>query len=165
MATLDILTSGARPALIKIDVPLARGEMPCRLLYGVPSFVAWLSNDLPSVDPGRLGASETPQEQLDYRFYQWIAGHEIKYNRMFKDLMPAADEVWEMKTVDVRVFGWMDRSCIFIAVFGDYADLYKGPRSKNSYSNAISKVKEVRRLIDLDDPKFKGGTFDELVCV
>jgi hypothetical protein len=74
MATLDILTSGARPALIKIDVPLARGEMPCRLLYGVPSFVAWLSNDLPSVDPGRLGASETPQEQLDFDF---ISGSQV----------------------------------------------------------------------------------------
>jgi hypothetical protein len=165
MATLDILTSEEAPALIKIDVPLGRGEMPCRLLYGVPSFVAWLSNDLPNLEPGRLSASEKPQEQLDYRFYQWTVGHRIKYDRMFKDLMPAADEVWEMKTVDVRVFGWMYRPCIFIAVLGDYADLYKNSRTKHSYSNAIGKVKETRRLIDLDEPKFTGGTFDELVCV
>jgi hypothetical protein len=165
MATLDILTSAARPELFRIEVPLERGVMPCRLLYGVPSFVVWLSSILPTLERGRLRASETPQEQLDYRFYQWISGGDIKYDRMFKDLMPTADEVWEMKTVDVRVFGWMYRPCVFIAALGDYADLFKGVSSRGSYANAIRKVKETRRLIDLDEPKFTGGTFDELVCI
>jgi hypothetical protein len=165
MATLDILTNRSTPALHRIEVPLEAGEMPRRLLYGIPDFISWLTNELPCLQPGRLKASETPQEQIDYRFYQWIAGHEIKYDRMFKDLMPSQDEVWELKTVDIRVFGWIYRPCVFISVLGDYADLYKGSRATNNYSTAINEVKRTRQLIELDEPKYTGGTFDALVRV
>jgi len=146
------------PALHKIDVPLDAGELPLRLLYGFPEFVAWLANDLPKIQPGRMRSSDSPKEQLDYRFYQWVSGQEIQFDRMFKDLSLAADEVWEMKTVDLRIFGWIYRPCVFIAVFGDYADLYKPPNIRKSYGRAVTKVKEARRHLALDEPKFTGVT-------
>jgi hypothetical protein len=79
--------------------------------------------------------------------------------------MPMSDEVWEMKTADIRIFGWMYRPRTFIAVFGDYADLYKGKTQRRSYEDARRKIKKARDILDLDPPKFTKGTFDELVSL
>jgi hypothetical protein len=53
----------------------------------------------------------------------------------------------------------------FIAVFGDYTDLYKGPTRTKSYESAKQRVIAAREKIDLDSPKFATGTFDDLVRV
>jgi hypothetical protein len=79
--------------------------------------------------------------------------------------MPREKEVWELKTVDLRLFGWMCKPKHFIGVLGDYADLYKGKSAKKSYEDAIAKVVSARDSLDLDEPKFAKGTFDELVRV
>jgi hypothetical protein len=121
MATLHNLVAAG--TLVSITVPLDSGELPERSIYGFPEFQHWLSHDLPNLEPGRLRASESPQEQLDSMMYRWIAGKRIVYDRMFKNLMPIQDEIWEMKTADIRVFGWIYRPLIFIAVFDDYTDL------------------------------------------
>ena len=163
MATITSLKE--QKLLFSISVPLDEGELPQRLIYGFPDFVRWLAVEAPNLQSGRLKAAENPQEQLDNLLYRWIAGKRIIYDRMFKDLMPMADEVWEMKTVDIRVFGWMYRPLTFIAVFGNYADLYKGTHARASYEDAKKKVKSARAQLDLDEPKFTPGVFDELVCI
>jgi hypothetical protein len=151
--------------LVGVTVPLDHDELSERLLYACPEFIRWLKEDLPKLEPGRLRAAETPKEQLDNLMYRWIAGKPIIYNRMFKDLMPMRDEVWEMKTVDIRVFGWIYRPCIFIAVFADYADHYKGRNHRASYTTARERVKAEREKMNLDEPKLTAGVFDDLVRV
>jgi hypothetical protein len=163
MATLSTLASDG--SLVAVTVPLDSRDLPQRLIYGFPEFVRWLREELPNLEPGRLKAKESPREQLDNMMYRWIAGKEILYNRMFKDLMPMKDEVWEMKTADIRVFGWMYRPLIFMAVFADYADNYKGQNRSASYTTARDRVKAERDRINLDEPKFTAGVFDDLVCV
>lgn len=163
MATLHKLVVAGM--LVPITVPLDDRELPERSIYGLPAFHHWLANDLPNLEPGRLRASESPKEQLDFLMYKWIAGKEIIYNRMFKDLMPMKDEIWEMKTADIRVFGWIYKPLIFMAVFGDYADLYKGPNAKATYEAAKQKVKASRASLNLDEPKFTPGAFHDLVCI
>jgi hypothetical protein len=162
MATLDILLQ--RQILIRILVPTRR-EAKLRWIYGFPCFQRWLSNDLPTLVPGRLQAADPPDEQVDSIFYRWITGKRIVYSRQFQDLMPMTDEVWEMKTADIRIFGWMYQPRKLIAVFGDYADLYKGRNKTRSYDDARRRVIEKRDNLDLDEPKFVSGTFDELVSV
>ena len=75
------------------------------------------------------------------------------------------DEVWEMKTADIRIFGWMAAPRKFVAVFADYADSYKGKNAKRSYEDAKKKVIAFRNKLTLDNPKIATGTFDELVSV
>ncbi len=91
----------------------------------------------------------------------------MTFGKMFKDLMPKDAETWEMKTVDLRVFGWIYKPKIFIAVFGDYADLYKGKNKSvkpiASYARAVNRVVRAREMLDLDEPKFVTGVYDELV--
>jgi hypothetical protein len=163
MATLPTLIQNG--LLVHVTVPLDQGELAERSIYGCAEFIRWLNHDLPHLESGRLRAADTPQEQLDNIMYRWIAGKPVIYDRMFKDLMPMQDEVWEMKTVDIRVFGWMYRPRIFIAAFADYADLYKGKVRKVSYQDAKRKVMTARDRLDLDEPKFAGGKFDDLVRV
>jgi hypothetical protein len=163
MATIHSLAAAGGP-LTLIAVPLGRAQ-PLRSIYGLSRFTNWMTNTLPNLQAGRLKGKETPQQQLDFRLFQWIAGKPIVYSRMFNDLMPHTDEVWEMKTLDVRVFGWMYRPLTFVAVFGDYADLYKGKTATRSYETAKADVIAARARLDLDLPKFTGGTFDELVSI
>jgi len=162
MATLDTLLSCQ--ALVRILVP-TDGAPRLRWIYGFPSFQNWLMHDLPKLEPGRLKAEDPPNEQVDNILYRWITGKEIRYTRQFQDLMPKLDEVWEMKTADIRIFGWMYQPLKFIALFGDYADLYKGTNASRSYHDALRRVKRERDELDLDPPKFATGTFDELVRV
>jgi hypothetical protein len=162
MATLDTLV--ARQALVRVLVP-TDGEPHLRWIYGFPGFQTWLAVDLPQLESGRLQAPDPPAEQVDNVLYRWITGKGILYARQFQDLMPGSDEVWEMKTPDIRIFGWMYQPRKFIAVFGDYADLYKGKNRRRSYEDARRRVKRERDRLDLDHPKFATGTFDELVSV
>jgi hypothetical protein len=166
MATLDTLLRQNPAVLHNVTVPLERHEFVCRWVYGLPGFLDWIKDDLPKLQTGRLRASETPQEQFDFILYKWVAGKTVRYDKMFKDLMPAADGVWELKTVDLRIFGWMYRPRKFIAVFADYADLYKGTAAKRSYLSAVKRVKTARDYLDLDQPKIATESkFDDLVCI
>jgi hypothetical protein len=161
MATIDTLLS--RGSLVKIAVPLARREFENRSIYGVPDFITWMGKNVPHMKTGRLQATNTPSEQLDDILRRWITGKPLRYGNVVKDLMPAADEVWELKTADLRIFGWIYQPRKYIAVLGAYADDYKGPHSPKHYKTARSHIMAVRRAIDLDEPKFATGKYDELV--
>jgi hypothetical protein len=163
MATIAILLD--QKVLTRIIVRLGSDERQKRFIYGFPEFQQWLEHELPALSPGRLRASETPLEQVDNALYRWVVGKPIIYNRQFKDLVPLSDEVWEMKTADTRIFGWMYKPLRFVAVFGDYADLYKGKSRKFSYEDAKKRVLAQRNKLDLDLPKYVTGAFDELVYV
>lgn len=83
--------------------------------------------------------------------------------RMFRDMRPQRDGVWELKTADLRIFGWMYRPCEFIAVCGGYADDYKEPTITRYYEDDKRAVIDARNTLPLDPPKCVIGAFDELV--
>lgn len=87
----------------------------------------------------------------------------MQYGPMFHDMDPAADEVWEMKTEDLRIFGWMYKPREFIAVQGGYADDYKKPTKSKNYADDRRDVVKARDALPLDGDKFVGGRFHELV--
>ena len=162
MATLSTL-SGAGGPVTSLTVPLRKGQLPQRSIYGLPEFMEGLTNDLPTWVCGRLKANQTPQEQMDGILHTWISGQTIRYSRMLQDLMPVTDEVWEFKKADLRIFGWFYRPRVFIAAFLDYADWYKGPTKKCYYGDTRDSVVRIRKTLDLDEPKFATGAFDALV--
>lgn len=165
MATIDTLASGANPELVPITVPLSRRQLPQRLIYGFPEFIDWINETLPTLTTGRLRSHMTPQDQLQWIFDKWIAGKTIRYEKMFSDLTPRDEEVWELKTPDIRIFGWIYKPCFFIAVFGDYADHYKHPTQIRTYNMARMRVVNARERLNLDEPKLARGVFDDLVSV
>lgn len=126
----------------------------------------WHQEELPNYVSGVLERPQTPQEQFDDILLRWNSGKPLRYNRALKDLTPVEKEVWEMKTADIRVFGWLYRPKQFMAAFAGYADDYKrqeGKPPKESYDEARDRVVAIRDRIDLDPPKFTTGKYDELV--
>jgi hypothetical protein len=112
---------------------------------------------------GRLKAELSPQEQLDIILKKWIGGERMIYSRMMQDLTPLRDEVWELKTADLRLFGWIYRPRVLIAVLLEYADWYKAPTKRYTYDDARMRVIEQRDKLDIDEPKYTTGEFSALV--
>jgi hypothetical protein len=129
-----------------------------------------MKEDLPGWTTGRLQADQTPQEQFDILLRRWTGNRPpLKYQLHFNDLMPSTDEVWEMKSADLRLFGWVYRPCVFIAAILGYADWYKQPNPKESYEDARRAVSMDRESLDIDlnvdGLKLTRGTFDALVGI
>jgi hypothetical protein len=161
MATLDNI-----PTVTKINVPLDRGEFEERRFYALPAYMNDSTNVVPALQAGRLNAPQSPIEQLDDILHRWIIGRPMRYGRWLKDLTPQSSETWELKTADLRIFGWIYRPKIFIGAFIGYTDDYKRHRNqpaRESYEDARDRVIQIRTKLDLDPPKFVTGVFDDLV--
>lgn len=161
MATFDRILQDKR--LIRVVIRLRHGEFNDRRFYAYPRCLEWMNSVVPTLVTGRLQSDLTPAEQLMTRLRQWITGKPMAYGRMFQDLMPPKDEVWELKTADLRIFGWMYRPREFIAVLGGYADDYKEPTKRKNYEDDRRAVVAAREALPLDGQKYVTGEFDELV--
>jgi hypothetical protein len=161
MATLTTLVEQRQ--LVRVTVPLRRNQFHDRILYAFPQCVEWMRNDVGKLTTGRLQSDRTPLEQLHSRLREWMADEPMRLGTMFSRMRPRTDYVCELKTDDLRIFGWMYQPKKFIAVFGDYADDYKIPTQIKSYDDAVRKVVEARANLPLDGDKFVKGNLDEHV--
>jgi hypothetical protein len=150
--------------LVKIEVPLGPGEgQPIRELFGLPSVKQWIDAVLPGL-PTEDGAAMSPKEELDELLFNYISSKgRMIYTKTFKDLIPSSDECWELKTWQLRVFGWFYRKDCFIAVHPDLAVRVK--RGTDGYRRAINKVKDARQRLPLDEPKFVGGVLSNVISI
>jgi hypothetical protein len=162
MATIATLVG--RQSLFKIEAVLGPNEgCPIREIYGVPDVRHWIANVLPQL-PTEAGTSRSPMEEFDDLLFNFISSEgRLRYGKMFKDLIPASEELWELKTWQLRIFGWFYRKDCFIAVHPDQTVRVKG--KSEGYRNAINKVKQVRMAIDLDEPKYVGGVITNVVSL
>jgi hypothetical protein len=148
MATLIELCESS--ALEVID-PLEVGELHWRNLYATRAFIEWLDDDLPKFKHNTLYSALTPTEQVFAVFYEYVSGDNFPLDRRFKKLNNTPDRyVWEFKTDEIRVFGWVPRKDAFICCFGDSKD---NIQVNNSYGLYIAKTVYVRDEMDLDEPK------------
>jgi hypothetical protein len=135
-------------AIKRIDVELHPREQPQRLLYGTPGFIVWLEERVTKNEKSPLFLEISPLQQLDNLFYEFVSGRPLVFSRQFRFVRAESNAVWEMKTPDLRVFGWfMKRDC-FVAVFGDWTNhvkdfaLYRGYRLE---------VRRLRRELGVED--------------
>ena len=93
-------------------------------MYGFPNVVNWLVNDLESVttlcsEPAE--GRQTPLEQVDFLFHEFISGADLSYYKRSHFMEPSSGGVWELKTPDVRLFGWFVCRNVFIMANVDSA--------------------------------------------
>lgn len=151
MATILHLAQQGGP-LVKLDPGLGQGEQEERMIYGAVDLVTWASNVLPGLPADR--STETPQEQLWDCWLRFCLGEVLHYGTHFKHLKHAGDGVWELKTVDVRIFGWFPTRDVFVAVEGDTKiELVRN----RSYGQHIRSVMAYRSSLPLDEPKYIAG--------
>jgi hypothetical protein len=140
----DLVDSGA---IVKIDVELAPRDQPLRLLYGTPQFIEWLQGLLRGDEPSQRLGQTSPAEQVDDLFHSFLSGEPLIFTRQFRVVRAEENAVWELKTPDIRIFGWfMARDC-FVAVFGNWADTVKDHDLYRGYRIAIRRL---RRELGID---------------
>jgi hypothetical protein len=141
----DLVNNGA---IVKIDVELAPRDQPLRLLYGTPQFIAWLRDILDGAGPSLQQLGHTsPAEQIDDLFHSFLSGEHLIFTRQFRVVRAEENAVWELKTPDIRIFGWFMAKDCFVAVFGNWADTIKDHDLYRGYRIAIRRL---RRELGID---------------
>jgi hypothetical protein len=109
--TLELVKSGA---LIKVDPVLGLRELEMRRIYLLPRAQKWVLEVLPETDSDRF-TEEKPDMQVDALIYEFCSGQPLEVGTRFKSLVHLADGIWELKTADVRLFGWfMQKDCFVV---------------------------------------------------
>ena len=159
MATLTTLTASG--ALVAIDPWLGPREQPWRRIFATPNVIDWLDNQLPSLepvmaDPLMTGGRMDPVEQIDHLFHEFVSGKDLSYYQACHIMSPATRGIWELKTTDLRLFGWFPAKDAFIV-----AEIESAARLKSIpglYGGYRDSAVRQRDAMDLDEPKAILGT-------
>ncbi|AIT79116.1 hypothetical protein JI59_04495 [Novosphingobium pentaromativorans US6-1] len=96
-----------------------------------------------------------PEEQLDGLLADFCEGVEIAVGTQFKCLIPQENGVWELKTPDVRMFGWFHQKDCFIATA---VDAKWRILEHHTYRGYIAEAAHLRSQLFGDDVQFIQGT-------
>lgn len=151
MATLEDLIAAGKIA--KHEADLENHELPERVVYFAPEFDAWSGGVLSGLGC-QHGRNRTPYEQTEQILYEFVIGRRLAYGSAYHPLDPLSAHVWELKTPDVRLFGWFPQRGHLIIVCGE---LKENLRKISDYAPHVGKVVAFRDALDLDEPKAVTG--------
>jgi hypothetical protein len=158
MATPDTLKTAG--LLEPVEVELDGNQQPQRLIYAHPRADSWLNGTLPQLEAdGYVEGALTPEEQADTLFYQFISGA-TAFQMAPNCLRPKDDGIWELRTHDLRVFGWFWRKGVFIISSVEQA---KRCKQLNLYAGYREQAKHDRNGMELDEPKFIPGELEDVL--
>jgi hypothetical protein len=146
MATTEQLIE--RKALTRVDVPLYGGERPWRSFLALERLIHWMTDALPSLE-GNWG-DLNPIQQLDAVLADFVSGAPLEFRRHVRVIRPHHDAVWELRTTDLRVFGWFAARNVFI---GSSAGLKHQIERYGLYPEHRDLAIKDRVALDLDPPK------------
>ena len=157
MATFGTLCD--RQALFRLGGGLEPGEQPMRLLFAFPHVVDWLANVMGDLPPDLSGGRQSPLEQVDDLLHDFVSGADLSYYRRTHSMEPWEEGVWELKTPDIRLFGWFHVRDTFIVANVDTAERCKSIGLYEGY-----RADTIRRRIrlDIDEPKFISGGYNHV---
>lgn len=158
MATLSELCE--RHKLQQLGGGLDENEQPIRLLYAFPHVVEWLENTLPGLEPILDDGRQSPLEQLDDLLHDFAAGEDLSYYQRSHSMRPTEHGVWELKTPDVRLFGWFKSKGVFVIANANSAFLCKKHKLYAGYREDTVRRRDV---LDLDMPKFVLGGYNDVL--
>jgi len=151
MATLLHLAGETGP-LFSLDV-LEPNQQAFRCVYASEKFKDWLENVLPTLQS--VWQTElTCEEQVGELLETFCSGDELDSSKQFHVLRPYRHGVWELKTGDIRIFGWFPKKDHFVGVVAH--DTYR-VKLHDLYVGFVGEVVRFRHNLDLDDPKFIPG--------
>jgi hypothetical protein len=154
MATVIELASATPPELIKLDPHLEDQEQEWRSIYILPRIEPRFLTDLPTWQ-SQWDIEESPTQQMDALLEVFCSGETLTFDTRFKPLVHLSDGIWELKTPDLRLFGWFHHKDCFI---GGALDRAYNVKSYNLYAGYAGEVARYRDGLNLDDPKFIPGS-------
>lgn len=107
-------------------------------------------------------------EQFDALIYSFCIGEQFQLPGDFHEMDHRDPGVWELKTADLRLFGWFYRRDVFIVTdVKDATFVKKGPENVtvtvSLYHGFCTSAVHWRDQLDLDPPKFVDGKHPENV--
>jgi hypothetical protein len=151
MSTLVELAT--RGELELYEPELGYRQQAMRLIYTRTRVWPWIEQHL--LDRESEYESEiTPIEQLDDLLNAFCAGETLIFSRQVKPIQHWGHGEWELKTIDLRLFGWFSKQDIFICCSIDFATRVKEIGLYNGYRDEAVRFRD---LLDLDEPKFISG--------
>lgn len=152
MATLDELEK--QGALTKVQIRLASPDRERRTLYVLPHVEKWIRNELKELTPFEP-TDISPLMQAFALFKMFISGEALAEGTEFRLMRPLESDVYELKSADLRFFGWFYRPGTFIVVAADTMEqVHLVDGLSSAYRNEVIKTRE---SIDLDPPKYEQG--------
>ncbi|MDX8534303.1 hypothetical protein RFM41_24575 [Mesorhizobium sp. VK25A] len=158
MATLDELADAG--LLVKIDGGLDDAEQPERRLFAYPHVIDWFENVLPGAAADMGDGSQTPIQQLDDLLHLYVSGADLSFFERSHSMQPDDRGVWELKTTDLRLFGWFRRKNASVIAEVDTAYRCKLHGLYGGYRDSVERR---RQNLDLDEPKFIIGKYDDVL--
>lgn|SRR5262249_3579632 len=140
--------------LFKYEPELEPGQRERRSLFASARLQAWIEKELPGLE-SIWKIELTPQEQLkEFLDGSFCPGDTLTYAWQFKPLTHIRDGIWELKTADLRIFGWFWMRDTFI---GSAANLTDRIKQQHLYRGYAEEAAIFRHRLDLDEPKFITG--------
>jgi hypothetical protein len=141
--------------LVRVEIALDPDEQPQRMVYVLPAVRDWMATVLPNLaSDGYFPGAATPFEQADALLYDFVIGKPA-FEMAPRCMRPCERGVWELRTYDLRFFGFFWRRGIFIATSADTKARCKTP---GAYAQHRSNAVRTRDELDLDPPKFMTGS-------
>jgi hypothetical protein len=151
MATVQELDAAG--ALHRLDPALSHDQFEDRFIYVSTGLKDWLQQQLPNIG-STWDIETTPAEQFDALLEVYASGEALTFGWQFRPLNPIGDGVWELKTADLRIFGWFHRQDCFIGVCADTKERIQQHGLYAGYRNAVV---QFRNACQLNEPKFIPG--------
>ncbi|CAN7256948.1 hypothetical protein [Neorhizobium tomejilense] len=152
MATLEELETAG--VLKRVRIRIALPDRERRSLWVMPAVENWIRKELKELvafEPTDI----SPELQARGLFKMFIAGEALSEGEEFRLMRPMEHDVYELRSADLRFFGWFYRPSVFIAVAADTMErVHTISGLSSGYRNAVSAA---RASINLDPPKYIEG--------
>jgi len=164
MATPDQLAK--QGDLHKLEIHLEPGDLPQQRIFAMPRVTQWLKNQLPALRAdGYHDGAMSPKEQAYEQLRAFVVGDDLSMTagacgslKPAKLMHPPEHGIWELRTFDLRFFGWFWRKSMLII---SAADTKARCRDHNLYSGYLDQALRDRETLNLDEPKFLSGGYDD----
>ena len=124
-----------------------------RVIFVLPDLRQWLEDVLPTLG-STWNIEQSPIEQLDALIATFGSGDTLTFGQQFKPLTRLGDGIWQLKTADLRMFGWFHEKDCFV---GTDANLKDDIMRLRMYRPYCEQAVRRRDALDLDEPKFIQG--------
>jgi len=158
MATIHQLCEAG--ALVAIGGGLDAHEQPQRLLFALPHVVEWLDQVLPNLEADFHEGRQDPLEQADDLFHDFVSGADFSFYERSHSMRPSDPGVWELKTPDLRLFGWFAAKGVFVIAEINTAFACKQHGLYPGYRGSVIRRRD---NLDLDEPKFINGDYQDVL--
>lgn len=139
---------------------ISQNQLSERLLYAFPHIITWLENDLNDIEQLVFDGTQSPIEQIDDLFNQYVTNQDLSYYEKSHSMRPDNLGVWELKTPDVRIFGWFNKKGVFI--IAEIASAFHC-KQHNLYAGYRGGVVRRRDDLMLDEPKYIIGDYRDVL--